>query len=73
VAGLSSLLLLPSPRGVQSVACIAVVAEAVMHQGRGGLPAVARRLVDRCGFATVLGGSFSAMRVLEDGRVIVVS
>jgi hypothetical protein len=40
VANLSSLLLLPMPMGVQSVTCVAVVAEAVMYRGRGGLPVV---------------------------------
>jgi hypothetical protein len=73
VADLSSLLLSPGPAGVQSVARVVVVTEAVMHRGRGSLPAVARRLVDRLGFATVLGKLFSITRGLEDGCIVAVS
>jgi hypothetical protein len=58
VAGLSSLLLSPAPMGIQSIACVVVVAEAVMYQGRGGLPAIVRRLVDGYSLATALGRLF---------------
>jgi hypothetical protein len=73
MAGLSSLLLPSVPMGVQGVTCIVVVAEAVMHRGRGGFFVVMRRLVDKCGLAMVLARLFPTVRGLEDGCVVPVS
>jgi hypothetical protein len=72
VVGLSSLLLLPAHAGIQSVACVAVVAEAVMYRGRGGLPTVVRRLVDGCGLAMALGRLFPTTWGLVGGCIAVV-
>jgi hypothetical protein len=73
VVGLSSLLLLSTPVGIQGITRVAVITEAFMHRVPGGFPTVTRRLVDGCGFAMVLGRLFPAARGLEDECVIVVS
>jgi hypothetical protein len=73
VASLSSLRLPPTHVGIQSVTHVTIVAEAAMHWGRGGLPAVVRRLVYGRGFAAILDKPFPTTRGLEDGCVIVVS
>jgi hypothetical protein len=59
--------------GVQSVTCVAVVAESAMYRGCDGLFAITSRLVDGCGLAMVLGGPFPAVRGLEDGCIVVMS
>jgi hypothetical protein len=73
MADLCSLLLPSTPTGIQGVTRVAVVTEVVMYRGRGGFPAVTRRLVDGCGFAAVLDRPFFAMRGLEDRCVVAVS